>query len=314
MTDVAPQVLIIGTGGTIAGRAASAADHVGYTAGAVGIDELVAAVPPLQQRALAFEQLAQLDSKDMDFGTWARLVRRVQAALDDASVAGVVVTHGTDTLEETAYLLHRCLVGTKPVVLTAAMRPASALGADGPQNLLDAVNLAATPGVQGVLLCFGGQVHAAEGLRKVHSYELAAFASPDTGPVARMENGQLRQLHPWRLPVGQGAPALPLEASQWPRVEFVVNAAGADGAVVAALEAVAQREGRRLGLVAMGTGNGTLAVPLAAALYDAMARGVAVLRTSRCAAGPVLGDGGLPHAGPLSPAQARVHLLLQLLA
>ena len=312
MPSLAQEVLIIGTGGTIAGSASSGTDHVAYTAGTVRVETLISAVPPLQGMPLRFEQLAQLDSKDMDFSTWQRLVVGVQAAQDDAGIQGVVVTHGTDTLEETAFLLHHCVRGNKPVVLTAAMRPASALSADGPQNLLDAVTVARTAGVHGVLVCLAAAVHAGDAVRKVHTYAMDAFVSPDAGPLARVESGELRQLQPWRTPMGR-AVVLPSDRLAWPRVEILVNAAGADGAVVPLLEALAQQEGRRLGLVAAGTGNGTLSRGLEAALLAAQSRGVAVLRTSRCAAGPVMGEGLLAHGGSLSPAQARVALLLQLL-
>jgi L-asparaginase len=313
MANVAPQVLIIGTGGTIAGRAASATDHVGYTAGAVGIGDLIAAVPALQAQALAFEQLAQLDSKDMDFATWQRMAVRVQAALDDVAVEAVVVTHGTDTLEETAFFLHQVLRGSKPVVLTAAMRPASSLSPDGPQNLLDAVTVARSPEALGVMVCVGARVHRADRVRKVHSYQVDAFDSPD-GVLAWVESGSPRWLQPGVAPLGWGAARLPAHPAQWPRVEVVSSGVGADGAVVSLLEGLAAREGRRLGLVAAGTGNGTLAVGLEMALLDAQARGVAVLRATRCASGPVLGGGGLPNAGALSVPQARVAVLLQLLA
>ena len=160
------KIVVLGTGGTIAGAGADGSDHTGYRAAQIGVAELLAGVPALAswRSRLELEQLVQIDSKDMDEATWARLARRVAELLARDEVQGIVITHGTDTLEETAFFLHAVLAPTKPVVLTAAMRPASALGADGPQNLLDAVNLAATPGVQGVLLCFGGRVHAAEGL------------------------------------------------------------------------------------------------------------------------------------------------------
>jgi len=304
--------LIIGTGGTIAGRAASSTDHVGYKAGEVGIGDLIAGVPPLRDVPLEFEQLAQLDSKDMDLATWRRLALRVQAALNDASVSGVVITHGTDTLEETAYLLHRVLQGDKPVVLTAAMRPASSLSPDGPQNLLDAVTVATTPGVQGVVVCMAGRVHRADRVRKVHSYQVDAFDSPD-GVVALLEGGALRCLQSWCLPLADGVDKLPAESSRWPRVAVVWNAAGEDGAIVAQLEAMAKSEGRRLGVVAAGTGNGSLSHALEAALLAAQARGVAVLRATRCANGPVVGGGALRNAGAMSLPQARVDLLLQLL-
>jgi L-asparaginase len=305
------RILLLGTGGTIAGTAGASSDHVGYSAGQLGIETLVAAVPQLASIDLQFEQLAQLDSKDMDFATWRRLAARVQAALADEAIAAIVITHGTDTLEETAYLLHRVLRSNKPVVLTAAMRPASSLSADGPQNLLDAVTLAGTQGVQGVLVSVNGAVHRGDRVRKVHSYRVEAFDSPDGGPLAWIENGAVRQLAPWSA--GDGLGVERLDAQPWPRVELLWNAAGADGAIVPLLQALAAQEGKRLGLVVAGTGNGTLSQPLTAALRQAQLEGVAVLRCTRCAAGPVLG-GELPSAGALSPPQARVELLLQLLA
>src|SRR5437867_1814402 len=170
MQSKAATIVILGTGGTIAGAAASAADHVGYTAGQIGVAQLVAAVPSLAAVPLQCEQLAQLDSKDMDFATWQRLAQRVAELSARDDVQGIVITHGTDTLEETAYFLHRVLAPAKPVVLTAAMRPATALSADGPQNLLDAVCVARSAVASGVVAVLGGQVHGARDVRKVHPY------------------------------------------------------------------------------------------------------------------------------------------------
>ena len=139
-------IVVIGTGGTIAGAAASPTDHTGYVAGQIGVAQLLAAIPGLEALAqLRMEQLAQIDSKDMDADTMAHLAQRVAELLDDPTVDGLVITHGTDTLEESAYLLHAVLAPAKPVVITCAMRPATALGADGPQNLVDAITLACHP-------------------------------------------------------------------------------------------------------------------------------------------------------------------------
>ena len=156
-----PTVVILATGGTIAGRADDAADNVGYRSASLGVAALLAAVPPLRALPLEAEQLAQVDSKDMDFAVWQRLAQRAAFHLARSEVAGVVVTHGTDTLEETAYFLHRVLAPAKPLVLTAAMRPATSLQADGPQNLLDAVTRARTAGARGVLAVAAGTVHGA---------------------------------------------------------------------------------------------------------------------------------------------------------
>jgi L-asparaginase len=302
------KVVVLGTGGTIAGTAASATDAVGYTAAQLGVAQLVAAVPALAGQDLEAEQVAQLDSKDMDFATWQRLAERCAFHLARDEVAGVVVTHGTDTLEETAYLLHRVLAPAKPLVLTAAMRPATSVQADGPQNLLDAVAVARDAGAQGVLAVLAGRVWAGAELRKVHTLRLDAFDAGDAGPLAAVEEGRLRW---WRAaPRGKalGLERIARDAAQWPWVEVVFNHAGASGRVVDAL--VAERVA---GIVAAGTGNGTLHRDLEAALLRAQAAGVRVLRTTRCAAGPVLGEAALPSAGTLSPWQARVELLLQLL-
>jgi L-asparaginase len=303
------RIVILGTGGTIAGTAASAGDGVGYSAGQLGVGHLVAAVPGLSELDLECEQIAQLDSKDMDFATWQSLAARAAHHLARADVAGVVVTHGTDTLEESAYLLHRVLATAKPLVFTAAMRPATSFCADGPQNLADAVATALDPHAHGVLAVIAGRVWAGAELRKVHTYRVDAFAAGDAGPLASVEEGVLRW---WReAPRGQalGLAHIARDAAQWPRVEIVMNYPGAGGALVDALVAQGVH-----GIVAAGTGNGALHRDLEAALLRAQSAGVQVLRSTRCVAGPVLGETLLRSAGALTAPQARVELLLELLA
>jgi L-asparaginase len=304
-------IVILGTGGTIAGQAARADDTVGYRAGVLGVQALVEAVPPLAAFRIEAEQVAQLDSKDMDAVTWQRLAQRAAHHLDREEVQGVVVTHGTDTLEETAWFLQRVLAPTKPLVLTAAMRPASALSADGPQNLLDAVTVASQPGAAGVVAVLAGRVHAAGDLRKRHTARLEAFAGGDVGPVALVAEGRLRMLRPWPAGTALGLGAIARDPATWPWVAVVANHAGADGREVRALLGAGVR-----GLVVAGTGNGTVSAPLEVALVEAARdAGVPVLRCSRCADGAVIEPPGaaLPSAGERSPWQARVDLLLQLL-
>jgi L-asparaginase len=310
MQSPMPLVVILTTGGTIAGVAAESTDTTGYRAGALGADALVAAVPALAGKRLESESVAAIDSKDMDIATWQRLADRVAHHVARPEVAGVVVTHGTDTLEETAYFLHRVLAPAKPVLLTAAMRPASALSPDGPANLLDAVTLAGTAGVRGVGLVFGGAVWAAVGLRKIHTLQTAAFAGSDCGPVARLEGGVLRAFRAWPEGEPLGLARIAAAPDAWPRVEIVLNHAGADGRLVDA--AVASGAA---GLVVAGTGHGTVGSRLEAALARARGAGVRVTRASRCAFGPVLPhDGGdVEAAGELSAVQARVELQLALL-
>ena len=311
MQSHATRVVILGTGGTIAGTAASAADNVGYTAAQLGVQHLVDAVPALAQQPLEAEQVAQLDSKDMDHATWQRLAQRVAFHLDRDEVAGIVITHGTDTLEETAYFLHRVLAPAKPVVLVAAMRPATALQADGPQNLLDAVRVARHPHARGVVVVMAGAVHRAVDVRKRHSYRVDAFGSGDAGPVAWIEEGALREVGLWPRGDALGMGRIAKPVAEWPRVGLVTSHAGVDGALVHALVALGAR-----GIVVAGTGNATLHQSIEAALRAAQSAGVTVLRSTRCAEGVVVGEpaGALLSAGALSPVQARIELLLQLLA
>jgi L-asparaginase len=294
--------LVIATGGTIAGRADDAGDNVGYRAGAVSAEALLAAVPALAHRPLEAVQLAQLDSKDMTHALWRRLSATVQAAVRRTDVGGVVITHGTDTLEETAYWLHRTVDAVKPVVLTAAMRPASSLQADGPQNLLDAVTVASQPGACGVVAVLAGRVWAGHELRKVHNYRLEAFSAGDAGPVALMEEGRLRPLRGWPR---ADAVAQPPDGPPPPWIEIVHSHAGAGARAVEALVQAGVE-----GLVVAATGNGTVHADLLVALQAAAARGLPVVRATRCALGHLVDDGQWPPGlGGLTPAQARVELL-----
>ena len=172
-------VVVLGTGGTIAGQAEDAARALRYASARHGVAWLLGAVPALARFALEAEQVAQVDSRNMEMAVLARLVGRVAHHLGRPEVAGVVITHGTDTLEETAWLLHRVLQPARPVVLTAAMRPANALGADGPLNLHDAVAVAAgapeQPVRAGVWLAFDGRVWPGWAVRKVHSWRPPGF-------------------------------------------------------------------------------------------------------------------------------------------
>jgi L-asparaginase len=307
--------VVLGTGGTIAGTAASAGDNIGYTAAQVGVAQLLSAIPRLQAQlagsGLVTEQVAQLDSKDMSFEVWAKLAQRCAHWLAQPDVQGIVITHGTDTLEETAYFLLSVLSASKPIVLTCAMRPATAIAPDGPQNLLDAVAVAATPGLQGVMAVCAGTVHSALDVQKVHTYRLDAFASGDAGPLGYVEEGVARWVR--GMPQASSANAafsLDKLEGAWPRVEIVMNYAGASGAVVHALV----KDGVQ-GLVVAATGNGTLHHELETALRQAQAAGVKVLRATRCATGRVLPKAGddLPDSRGLSPVKARVALLLELL-
>ncbi|RYF76442.1 MAG: asparaginase [Comamonadaceae bacterium] len=312
-------VVVLGTGGTIAGAARDAGDALGYTAGQIGVQALLGgiSVPGVTLQA---EQVANIDSKDMDFAVWRELARRCAHWLAQDSVDGLVITHGTDTLEETAFFLHSVLPASKAVVLTCAMRPATALAPDGPQNLRDAIAVAATRGARGVLAVCAGRVHVGAEVRKRHTYRLDAFDAGDHGLLGDVEEGRLRRLRDWPQPPADAAARrlqAVLAAQVLPRVEILSNHAGAGGALIELL--LRERESGAAdavqGLVLAGTGNGTLSQALQNAALRAQQAGVAVWRSTRCAAGRVLPHAGdvLPGAGALSPAQARVALQLALL-
>jgi L-asparaginase len=304
-------LVLIGTGGTIAVAAARPDDHVGYQAGALSAEQVLAAVPPLRTIALEVETLARLDSADMDHATWAALRERLAAHLARPEVRGAVVTHGTDTLEETAYFLHRTLDAAKPVVLTAAMRPATALSPDGPQNLLDAAAVARSKGARGVLVAFGGRVYTGRDLRKVHGWRVDAFDAGDAGVLGQIEDGALRRFRPWPDEAPHAAAARLGDPAAWPVVDIVTSHAGARGEVIDALVGAGAR-----GLVIAGTGNGSMHARLVEAARRALAAGVAVRRASRCQLGGVVGGrpDALPSSGPLTAPQARVELMLDLMA
>jgi L-asparaginase len=302
--------VVLGTGGTIAGTSAVAGDDIGYTAAQIGVAQLVKAIPALAGVPLESEQVAQVDSKDMGFAIWRTLALRAAHHLARPEVAGVVVTHGTDTLEETAYFLQRVLAPAKPLVMTAAMRPATSAEADGPQNLLDAVRVAGHLGVQGVVAVLNGQVHSAHDLRKTHTNRVDAFSSGDAGVLGGVADGQVRISRARPKAVALGCELLPADTAAWPRVEIVHSHAGADGAVVRLLCADGV-----CGLVVAATGNGTVHHDLEGALLQAQSNGVKVLRSSRCLGGRVLAraDDVLPSADDLTPVKARIELLLELL-
>lgn len=314
------KVVILGTGGTIAGTAHDPSRAWAYQAAQLSVVQLIAAVPALQGVPLEAVQVAQVDSKDMSWSVWRELGRALQFQLAREDVAGVVITHGTDTLEETACLLQALHDGAKPVVLTAAMYPATSPHADGPGNLRDAVWVvqeAARRGLGGVVAVMHGRVWSAHDVRKAHSHALDAFdggGAPPLLTLGRMgEPTEECRPSAWHAcgRLGWGY----LEADP-PRVEIVCSHADADGWLVRAMLAHSQSSDRPLkGIVVACTGHGTLHAGLSQALREATRQGITVWRSSRVARGGVLARAGdewpaVPH---LTAAQARVALTLSLL-
>lgn len=325
---MAQKIVFLGMGGTIAGTASTAGDNVGYQAAQVGVAALLQGVPGLQQvlgdcQALS-EQVCQIDSKDLAADDWLALLARATHYLAMPDVRGVVVTHGTDTLEETAYFLSHtvpaALLAQKALVLTCAMRPASSLTPDGPANMADATIVALQGGAHGVLVVCAGRIHAGVHVQKVHPYRVDAFDSGEAGPIGLVEEGRVRLLTDWPavLSPGFALDAPKLHAQGWPRVELLLSHAGASGAVARALLVADDGQSPLRGLVVAGTGNGTIHKEMEAALREAQAKGVQVRRVSRCAYGQVV-ESPAPSRGSfdamgLSAVKARIALMLELAA
>ena len=315
------KIVVLGTGGTIAGESSSASEGLSYKAAQRGIDVLLQSVAEIGQglpSALATcqfesEQVAQLDSKDMDFATWRQLALRCQAWLVQDDVSAVVITHGTDTLEETAFFLSKVIATNKPIVLTCAMRPANFKEADGPQNLRDALTVAAVAQGAGVWMVAAGEIHHSQHVQKVHPTRVNAFDSGEAGLAGTVKDDQVA----WRSGFKSAAmtcamPALHLpEASRWPWVEVLMNHVQSDPKVVDLLVNAGVH-----GLVVAGTGNGSVSTTLKAALKRAESSGVQVRLSSRCNQGPVIvtDSHAFPVLAGLSPVKTRVALVLDILS
>ena len=315
MGEKRSKVVVLGTGGTIAGWAPDPSKGREYQAGELSASDLVQGLETDQDHIVT-EEVARIDSKNMDWPVWLRLVARLQHWLEQGDVQGVVVTHGTDTLEETAILLHTLFRDTKTVVITGAMRAANVAEPDGPRNLRHALSMAGSPGSAGVVCVFAGEVHAAAGLTKIDCQALHAFTSQDPVPVEwAVDNlGALRKRfsQPSTPVVDVSAEAL-AQVKTWPWVELVHHHAGQDGRLV---QTMVNSTTSPDGWVVAGTGNGTMSQGLEDALATAQARGAHVWRTTRCARGQVQalsGDRFQTVIG-LNPFQARVVLTLALVA
>lgn len=332
--SLSQKVVILGTGGTIAGLSLVPGAGGAYRAAQVGVDALVAQAATAASDAstggdtdnrsvLITEQLAQIDSKDMTEAIWQRLLTRIDQLQQDPDVQAVVITHGTDTLEETGFLLQACWPQGKPVVLTCAMRPADAPDADGPGNLRDAIAVARTPGLSGVLMVCDGQVFEGHVFQKVRTDGVQPFGAEPLGPLGMCHEGQYRPLR--ERDTARACRAITrvelsslLSASAWPRVEIVMNHAGADGRGVLAMlssSAATSDTSAVRGIVLAGTGQGTCSERLDQALQQAKTQGVLVWRSTRATWGLARSVTGEAFAGvPWSPVKARVAMMLAVLS
>lgn len=304
-------VRVLATGGTIAGSGQSSSPS--YRAGVVPIGDILRSVPGLNEIAtVSAEQVANVGSYDMDEELWLKLLNRVQAAVSDPQVAGVVITHGTDTLEETAYFLSLVLPSTKPVVLVGSMRPGTAVSADGPQNLLDAVRVASADQARnhGVLVVMNDTIFDPMSVTKVHVRHVNAFAAPSRGPVGHI----LTDRPSFFASATQRDAAFPISTGL-PRVTIAYAYAGISGDDIRA----AARGAR--GLVIAGVGAGGFSAGARRAVQELTSNGIPVVRTARQGVGDVwIGDVGdlsdralgTVAGRELTPAKARILLMLAL--
>jgi L-asparaginase len=312
-----PTVVVLATGGTIAG-AASTNVQAGYTSGQVGVDQLIAAVPEAKKLAtLRGEQVSNIGSQDMNDEVWLKLAGRVNALVAQPDVAGVVITHGTDTIEETAYFLNLVVKSKKPVVLTAAMRPATALSADGPLNFFNAVAVAAHKDAvgRGVLVVVNDWIHGAASLTKTSTTAVQTFLSPQSGLIGTVAYGTIEF---YRGPIGKHTADSEFAlngVTTLPRVDIIMAHENMDGALIDAAAAAGAK-----GIVIAGVGNGNLTKPAVEALAAQARKGVVCVRASRVVTGVVgrnveLDDDKLGLVASLdkNPQKARVLLRLALL-
>ena len=209
MPHCASKVVILATGGTIVSSGASATQMTGYSIQGLGVEDLLSAVPMLADVAdVEAAQVSNIDSSSMTSEVWLKLANAVEEALRREDVSGVVITHGTDTMEETAFFLNLVVKSEKPVVLTGAMRPATALSAEGPLNLLNAVRIAADPKAagRGVLIALNDVIVSARDATKTHPTNVATFRGPDLGMLGMIAGTHIEWIARSEKPHGAATP------------------------------------------------------------------------------------------------------------
>jgi L-asparaginase len=311
-----PKIVIVATGGTIAG-AADSTTAAGYQSGAVAVDVLINAVPQMKKFAdVSGVQVASVGSQDMNDEIWIKLATEVNAILARPDVTGVAITHGTDTMEETAYFLNLVVKSDKPVVLTGSMRPSTSLSADGPLNIYNAVGVASDPRAKGrgVLVVANDDIHGARAITKRHTTDVETFVSPEAGliGVCLFDDREFS-----RSPARAHTTATPFTVTPGqvlPRVDVIYAHAGMSPDLIDAAVANGAK-----GLVIAGVGDGNMTTPALEAIKRAVAKKVMIVRSTR------VGDGivrrnievdddktGTAVSKELNPAKARVLLKLAL--
>ena len=312
-----PNIVILATGGTIAGAAATGT-QAGYTSGAVTIDAMLKAVPGATDLAnIKGEQISNVGSQDMSFDIMLKVAKRCNELLAGKDVDGIVITHGTDTMEETAYFLNLTVRSSKPVVMVGSMRPSTAVSADGPLNLYNAVGVAIDPNAKGrgVMVVMNDWIHGAHSLTKTSTTAVQTFMSPLRGlvGVANYGKNDFFTKPSWKHTMHSEFNIE--QVTQMPRVDIVYGSADMSSDLIdCAVEKGAK------GIVIAGVGNGNMNKASVDAAANAVKKGVVVVRSSRVATGHVgrnveLNDDqlGFIASDELNPQKARVLLSLALL-
>lgn len=311
-----PNIYILATGGTIAGTGSSATG-TSYTAGQVAITDLIQAVPELKKIAhITGEQIVKIGSQDMSDEVWLKLAHYLNTLLKRNDVDGVVITHGTDTMEETAFFLNLVIKSNKPVVLVGAMRPSTSLSADGPLNLYNAVITAGSPesNGKGVLIVMNGNILGAHAATKMNTIDVQAFQAPNSGPLGYVFNGKVHY--------NQTSDKLHTTQSVFdvtyldklPKVGIIYSYSNVEPE---ALDALIRNQYQ--GIIHAGVGNGNIHKNLLPKLAEASRNGILIVRSSRIATGPTTQDAevddtkyGFVASQELNPQKARILLMLAL--
>ena len=311
-----PTIYILATGGTIAGSGSGALD-TSYTSGTVTVDKLIAAVPEINKIAtIKGEQISNIGSQEMNNEVWFKLANRVNELLTSGKADGIVITHGTDTMEETAYFLNLVVKSDKPIVMVGAMRNSGSLSADGPLNIYNAVNVAMCKKAvgKGVMVVMNDEIHAAREVTKTNTTAVNTFKSPNSGKIGTVFYGNVKfYMNPVRKHTVNSAFDI-TKIKELPRVDIIYSHSNDNPDFVN----LAVKNGAK-GIINAGMGNGNPFPSALEALGEAVKSGVVVVRDSRVGSGETTLNGevddgkyGFLASDNLNAQKARVLLMLAL--
>lgn len=312
-----PNIVILATGGTIAGKQAAPSEY-GYTSGAFKVEDLVNAVPGVKNIAnISGEQVVNIGSQDMNDSVWLKLAKKINEVAKRGDVDGIVVTHGTDTLEETSFFTELVEKTQKPIVFVGSMRPATAVSADGPANLYNAVAVAADPKSQGrgTLIVLNDTIQGARDVIKTNTTNVETFRSPHRGPLGLVNNGKIKWLDNPGDKHQHKAEFDVADINKLPRVDIIYAHANMSPDLITS----AVQHGAK-GIVIAGVGDGNMTKEALSAAEQAAKQGVIVVRSTRLPEGLVLRNNevnddekGFVASSEFNPAKSRVLLQLALL-